>query len=58
MQAAGLPPFMVDALDEQASERLRHPESRVELGTHALFGVAPTSFLAFARRHAAVFAGA
>src|SRR5262249_51677537 len=55
--AAGLPPFMVDALDEQAAERRRHPESRVELGTHALFGVKPTTFAEFARRHAAVFRG-
>jgi len=57
MQAAGLPPFTVDALDEQALERLRHPQSRVDLGTHELFGVKPTSFAEFARRHAAVFAG-
>ena len=58
MEAAGLPPFMVDALNEQALERLRHPESRVDLGTHELFRVSPTTFAAFARRHAAVFAGA
>jgi uncharacterized protein YbjT (DUF2867 family) len=57
MQAAGLPSFMIDALDEQALERLRHPESRVELGTHELFGVKPTTFAEFAKRHAAVFAG-
>jgi uncharacterized protein YbjT (DUF2867 family) len=55
--AAGLPPFMVDALDEQAAERRRHPDSRVELGTHALFGVKPTTFAEFARRHAAAFRG-
>ena len=55
--AAGLSPFMVDALDEQAAERRRHPESRVELGTHALFGVKPTTFAEFARRHAAAFRG-
>ena len=57
MEAAGLPPFTVDALIEQALERLRHPQSRVELGTHELFGVKPTTFAEFARRHAAVFAG-
>ncbi|QQO21420.1 SDR family oxidoreductase [Bradyrhizobium diazoefficiens] len=55
MQAAGLPPFMIDALHEQALERLRHPQSSVELGAHELFGVEPTSFVDFARRHAAVF---
>jgi uncharacterized protein YbjT (DUF2867 family) len=57
MQAAGLPSFIVDALHEQALERLRHPESRVDLGTHELFGVKPTTFAEFARRNAAVFAG-
>src|SRR5499433_4547698 len=57
MEAAGLPPFVVDALVEQALERLRHPESCVELGTHELFGVKPTTFAEFARRHAAVFSG-
>jgi len=57
MEALGLPPFIVDALIEQALERLRHPESRVELATHKLFGVKPTTFAEFARRHAAVFAG-
>lgn len=55
--AAGLPPFLVDALDEQAAERRRHPESRVDLGTHALFGVKPTTFAEFARRHTAIFRG-
>src|SRR5262249_40671476 len=53
MFAAGLPPFMVEALDEQAAERRRHPESLVELNTHALFGVKPTTFVEFARRCAA-----
>jgi len=57
MEAAGLPPFFVDAIIDQALERLRHPQSRVELGTHELFGVKPTPFAEFARRHAAVFAG-
>jgi uncharacterized protein YbjT (DUF2867 family) len=55
--AAGLPPFVVDALEEQAAERRLHPESRVELGTHELFSVQPTTFADFARRHASVFRG-
>lgn len=58
MLAAGVPPFTVDALDEQAAERRRHPESRVDVGTHELFGVEPTTFAEFARRHAAAFRGA
>src|SRR5262245_40774066 len=57
MVAAGLPSFMVDAFDEQAAERRRHPHSRVELGTHELFGVKPTTFAEFAQRHAAAFRG-
>jgi uncharacterized protein YbjT (DUF2867 family) len=57
MEAEGLPACIVDALIEQALERLRHPQSRVELATHKLFGVTPTTFAEFARRHAAVFAG-
>ena len=44
MEGAGLPPFLVDALIDQASERLRHPQSEVNLGTHELFGVRPTTF--------------
>lgn len=57
MVAAGLPPFMVEALDEQAAERRRRPESNVDLGTHDLFGVRPTTFAEFARRNAAAFRG-
>jgi uncharacterized protein YbjT (DUF2867 family) len=57
MVSAGLPAFMIDALHEQALERLRHPDSRIELGTHELFGVKPTSFANFARRHAQEFRG-
>ena len=55
LEAAGVPPWMIDALDEQAAERCRHPESRVDLSTHELFGVTPTPFSEFARRHAATF---
>src|SRR5215468_1247784 len=55
MLAAGLPLFLVDALDEQAAERRRHPESRIALGTHELFSVRPTTFAEFARRHASTF---
>jgi uncharacterized protein YbjT (DUF2867 family) len=55
--AAGLPPFFVDAFDEQAAERRLHPESRVELGTHELFNIQPTTFAEFARRHSSAFLG-
>jgi uncharacterized protein YbjT (DUF2867 family) len=55
--AAGVAPDFVDALDEQTAERLRHPDARVYLGTHEAFGVKPTTFAVFARRHAGVFRG-
>jgi hypothetical protein len=55
--AAGVPAVFADALEEQAIERLKRPESRVYLGTYEQFGVEPTSFAEFARRNAAVFRG-
>jgi uncharacterized protein YbjT (DUF2867 family) len=55
--AAGLPPALVDALDEQAAERLRCPQSRVDLGAHEAFGVRPTTFSEFASRQAVTFGG-
>jgi uncharacterized protein YbjT (DUF2867 family) len=57
MAAAGLPSFMIDALSEQAAERRRHPESAIDLAAHEAFGVVPTRFEQFARRHAALFRG-
>jgi uncharacterized protein YbjT (DUF2867 family) len=55
--AAGLPPAIVDALDEQAAERLNCPKSRVDLRAHETFGVRPTTFAEFASRHAEAFRG-
>jgi uncharacterized protein YbjT (DUF2867 family) len=57
--AAGVPPYVADALDVQASERRKgatgeavmHPE------THIALGIRPTTFAEFARRNAAVFRG-
>jgi len=57
MAAAGLPPFMVDALGAQAAERRPHPLSNVDLAAHKAFGVEPTRFEQFAKRNAAVFRG-
>jgi uncharacterized protein YbjT (DUF2867 family) len=57
--ARGIPPEMADALDAQVEERLkRGPESQVELSTHQLFNVRPTTFLEFAQRNAEAFSGA
>jgi uncharacterized protein YbjT (DUF2867 family) len=54
----GIPGYFADAMDELFAERRRNlDESRVELGTHARFGVSPTTLFAFARRHAAVLRG-
>jgi uncharacterized protein YbjT (DUF2867 family) len=57
MLAAGIPPALADALGEQTAERLRCPESKVDLSTHRTFGVKPTTFAEFASRHAAMFRG-
>jgi len=53
----GIPTYSIDALDEQASERLRCPESRICLEAHEAFGVHPTTFAQFAHRHANAFLG-
>lgn len=55
--ASGVPDAFADALEEQAIERLKRPESKVCLDAHRLFGITPTTFAAFARRHAALFRG-
>jgi uncharacterized protein YbjT (DUF2867 family) len=57
--AHGIPPEIADALDKQVEERLKGgPESRVELSTHQLFNVKPTTFSEFAQRNAEAFGGA
>jgi uncharacterized protein YbjT (DUF2867 family) len=56
--AHGIPPEFADALDEQVKERLKGGlESQVDLSTHQLFNVQPTTFLEFARRNAEAFGG-
>ncbi len=54
---AGTSTYMADALDEQAEERRRCPESRIDLTTHEAFAVRPTTFGEFARMHASLFVG-
>ncbi|MFL5663521.1 MAG: SDR family oxidoreductase [Ktedonobacteraceae bacterium] len=51
----GISPYFADALDEQASERLKCSESRICLDAHKALGIEPTTFAEFARRNAAVF---
>jgi len=52
----GVPAEVADALDVQVQERLKGgPESEVDLSTHRLFNVRPTTFLEFAQRNAAAF---
>ena len=55
--AAGVPPYFADALDVQADLRRNGAESVVYPQTHAAFGIRPTTFAEFARRHAAAFRG-
>ena len=55
---AGIPSFIVDALDVQTElRRLGNGEDVVHLETHTELGIRPTPFVEFARRHAADFLG-
>ncbi len=56
---AGVPGYIADALDVQASERRRGAtgEAVVHAETHTALGIRPTTFAEFARRNAAVFRG-
>jgi uncharacterized protein YbjT (DUF2867 family) len=57
--AHGIPAEFVDALDKQVKERLKGGiESKVDLPTHQLFNVKPTTFLEFAQRNAKAFSAA
>lgn len=52
----GIPMEIADALDAQVHERLKGGlESKVDLSTHRLFSVEPTTFLEFAQRNAEAF---
>jgi uncharacterized protein YbjT (DUF2867 family) len=54
----GIPPEFADALDKQAEERVKGGlESQVDLSTHQLFNIRPTTFLEFAQRNADAFGG-
>jgi uncharacterized protein YbjT (DUF2867 family) len=57
LKALGMPSFTIDALAEQAAERLRHPHSLVDLSTHERYEVPATTFAQFARNHRAMFSG-
>ena len=57
--AHGIPAPIADALDEQVKERLKGGiESQVDLSTHQLFNVKPTTFLVFAQTNAEAFGAA
>jgi uncharacterized protein YbjT (DUF2867 family) len=49
--AAGLPAYLADAIMDQSKERCRHPKAHIDLGTHGLFDVQPTTFEAFAYKN-------
>lgn len=53
--AAGVPPYLADALDVQARERRLGAEAVVHPETHATLQIRPTTFAEFARRHATAF---
>jgi uncharacterized protein YbjT (DUF2867 family) len=57
--AHGIQAEFADALDKQVKERLKGGiESQVDLSTHQLFNVKPTTFLEFAQRNAKAFGAA
>src|SRR6266550_5701559 len=59
LTAHGIPLEIADALDRQVEERLKGGiESQVDLSTHRLFNVKPTTFLEFAQRNAEGFGAA
>jgi uncharacterized protein YbjT (DUF2867 family) len=55
--AAGIPPYLADALFELFAERRNGKEAKVWPDAAALLGRRPTSFDEFAKRHAAMFRG-
>jgi uncharacterized protein YbjT (DUF2867 family) len=56
--AHGIPPEFADALDRQVEERLKGGhESQVNLSTHRLFNIKPSTFREFAQRDAKAFGG-
>ncbi len=55
--AAGVPPFLADALVELFAERRKGKEAQVSPIIPTIFGWQPTSFDEFAMRHAAIFRG-
>jgi uncharacterized protein YbjT (DUF2867 family) len=55
--AAGLPPYMADAIAELFAERRKGKESQVSPVAEGLLGRQPTSFAEFAKRNAAIFRG-
>ena len=55
--AAGMPPYLVDALAELFAERRRGKEATVSPAVQQILRRRPTSFAEFAARHAVVFLG-
>ena len=55
--AAGVPPYLADALAELFAERRKGRESRVWPTIEQVFGWRPSGFDDFARRNAAIFRG-
>jgi uncharacterized protein YbjT (DUF2867 family) len=55
--AAGVPPYMADALAELFAERRNGGESKVWPVLQDVFGLRPTPFAEFAARNAAIFRG-
>ena len=55
--AAGMPPYLADALVELFAERRKGKEAQIWPTIESVFGWRPTSFDEFAQRNAAIFRG-
>ncbi|HVW61105.1 MAG TPA: SDR family oxidoreductase [Puia sp.] len=55
LKEAGVADYFISALADQAAERRRNPQARVDLTTHERFGISPTRFEQFIQRHSADF---
>ena len=55
--AAGIPPYLAEALEELFAERRRGKEATVWPNAEALLGRRPTTFAEFAARNVAIFRG-
>lgn len=55
LAATGMPGYFLDALAEQTAERVSKPQAFIDISTHQLFDITPTTFAQFAEQHKHIF---